>query len=122
MYQASEVEQFAPGHHGYPRASEAYYQKDHKGPLWHPVLWLRRADRSSISSFHLADLGRGSLLNRSIFDVSLSFIHRGSGVAIPSEPPSLACPIKDWRARVAEREGVHSLGEPERAFLMWHWA
>src|SRR5262249_30978009 len=23
MYQASEVEQFAPGHHGYPRASEA---------------------------------------------------------------------------------------------------
>ena len=23
MYQASEVEQFAPGHHEYPRASEA---------------------------------------------------------------------------------------------------
>ncbi|MFZ1885801.1 MAG: hypothetical protein WAU53_19910, partial [Rhodoplanes sp.] len=23
MYQASEVERFAPGHHGYPRASEA---------------------------------------------------------------------------------------------------
>jgi len=22
MYQTSEVEQFAPGHHGYPRASE----------------------------------------------------------------------------------------------------
>ena len=27
------------------------------GPFWHPVSWLRRADRSSISSFHLADLG-----------------------------------------------------------------
>ena len=25
MYQASEVERFAPGHHGYPRASEADY-------------------------------------------------------------------------------------------------
>src|SRR5215467_146088 len=65
----------------------------------------------------------GKLLNRSIFDVSLSFSHRGSSEAIPSEPPSLACPIpKDWRARVAEREGVHSLGEPERAYLMRHWA
>ena len=28
----------------------------------------------------------GKLLNRSIFDLSLSFIHRGSGEAIPSEP------------------------------------
>ena len=64
----------------------------------------------------------GKLLNRSMFDLSLSIIHRGSGEAIPSEPPSLACPIhKDWRARVAEREGVHSLGEPERAYLMRHW-
>ena len=31
--------------------------KTSKGPSWHPVLRLRRADRSSISSFHLADLG-----------------------------------------------------------------
>ena len=28
-----------------------------QGPNWHPVSWLRRADRSSISSFHLANLG-----------------------------------------------------------------
>src|SRR6266536_1130470 len=28
-----------------------------RAPNWHPVSWLRRADRSSISSFHLADLG-----------------------------------------------------------------
>ena len=32
-------------------------RKTSKGPNWHPVLRLRRADRSSISSFHLADLG-----------------------------------------------------------------
>ena len=57
MYQAFEVEQFAPGHHGYPRASETRYRQDLEGPLWHPVSWLHRADRSSISSFHLADLG-----------------------------------------------------------------
>jgi hypothetical protein len=29
---------------------------------------------------------------------------------------ALACPIQeDWRAGVAERDGVHSLGESERA-------
>jgi hypothetical protein len=39
---------------GYPRASEADQRKDLVGPSWHPVSWLRRADRSSISSFHLA--------------------------------------------------------------------
>ena len=64
----------------------------------------------------------GKLLNRSIFDVSLSLSRRGSGEAIASEPSSLACPIqRDWRARVAEREGVHSLGESERTNLMRHW-
>src|SRR6516162_4119476 len=37
------------------------------------------------------------------------------------EPPSLACPIpKDWRAKVAERRGVHLLGEPERAVVTRH--
>jgi hypothetical protein len=65
MYQASKVEQFAPGHHGYPRASETRYRKDLEGPLWHPVFWLRRADRSSISSIHLADLG-GNVAGRRI--------------------------------------------------------
>jgi hypothetical protein len=57
MYAASEVELHAPGHDGYPRASKAVYRNDLSGPKWHPVLWLRRADRSSISSIHLADLG-----------------------------------------------------------------
>ena len=32
-------------------------RKTSKGPNWHPVSRLRRAVRSSISSFHLADLG-----------------------------------------------------------------
>ena len=38
-------------------ASKADERNDLGGPLWHPVWWLRRADRSSISSIHLADLG-----------------------------------------------------------------
>jgi hypothetical protein len=43
---------------------------------------------------------------------------RGNNV---QEPPSLACPIpKDWRAMVAERKGVHSLGEPERSDVRRH--
>src|SRR5262249_8501344 len=63
----------------------------------------------------------GKLLKGSIFGLSILPNHRGLGEAISSEPPSLACPIQeDWRARVAEREGVHLLGEPERADLMRH--
>src|SRR5262249_2237722 len=31
MYQASRVERFAPGHHGYPRASKTDCSKDHFG-------------------------------------------------------------------------------------------
>ena len=93
-------------------------RKTSKGPNWHPVLRLRRADRSSISSFHLADLGgeAGRYLN-----LHFPLFIGGSGETIPSEPSSLACPIQDWRARVAEREGVNSLGEPERAGVMGHW-
>jgi hypothetical protein len=50
-------------------------------------------------------------------------IHRRLREAISSEPPSLACPIQaDWRVRVAERAGVHLLGEPEQADLRRHWA
>src|SRR5262245_57038890 len=55
MYQASEVEHLLLAIMGYPRASGTRYRTDLEGPLWHPVSWLRRADRSSISSFHLAD-------------------------------------------------------------------
>jgi hypothetical protein len=57
-------------------------EKTSKGSSWHPVSRLRRAIRSSISSFHLADLG-GELLNRSIFGASLSVIQRESSEAIP---------------------------------------
>jgi len=46
----------APGQDGYPRASDTAQEKDLEGPSWHPVSRLRWADRSSISSFHLADL------------------------------------------------------------------
>src|SRR5262249_28459696 len=64
----------------------------------------------------------GRLLNRSTFEHSISVIIEGLRKAIPPEPPSLACPIpKDWRAMVAERGGVHSLGEPERADVRQHW-
>src|SRR5690349_21897799 len=109
MYQASEVEPFAPGHHGYPRASETRYRKDLVGPSWHPVSWLRRADRSSISSFHLADLGRKAVDTKLLSLRSDILTSAGSREAIPSEPPSLAYPR--WRARVVERGGGHPRGE-----------
>src|SRR6266536_5326466 len=39
------------------RSETCQYVWPGRAPNWHPVSWLRRADRSSISSFHLADLG-----------------------------------------------------------------
>src|SRR6266545_8277759 len=61
MYQASEVERRCSGPSWVSARVQADYWKDLEGPNWHPVSWLRRADRSSISSFHLADLA-GKLL------------------------------------------------------------
>src|SRR5580693_5155842 len=46
------------GIRAHPRLTK---EKDLEGPSWHPVSWLRRADRSSTSSFHLAD-SAGKLL------------------------------------------------------------
>jgi hypothetical protein len=57
MYQASDVEQLLRGHYGYPRAARLTYGEGLKGPRRYPVSWLRRADRSTIFSFPLADLG-----------------------------------------------------------------
>src|SRR6516162_11269718 len=51
------VEQFCSGPTWVSARIQADYRQDLSGPFWHPVSWLRRADRSSISSFHLADLG-----------------------------------------------------------------
>jgi hypothetical protein len=51
------VEQFCSGPTWVFARIQADYRQDLGGPFWHPVSWLRRADRSSISSFHLADLG-----------------------------------------------------------------
>lgn len=47
----------------------------------------------------------------------------GSGPAIPSEPPSLACPkAQRWRATAAERRGVHPLSGPEHHQAAWRKA
>jgi len=43
-----------------------------QGPNWHPVSWLRRADRSSISSFHLANLG-GEAVDIEVFSLRSQF-------------------------------------------------
>jgi hypothetical protein len=56
---------------------------------------LRRADRSSISSFHLADLG-GEAVNSKLLSLRLMLQSEGSCEAIPSEPPSLA--HYNWRS------------------------
>ena len=80
----------APGHDGYPRASRAHYRKDFCEPNLCQALWLRRADRSSISSCHRADLG-GKLLNFVSF-TARPLLLAGLREAIPAEPPSLTHP------------------------------
>jgi len=65
---------------------QADQRKDLIGPFWHPVSWLRRADRSSISSFHLADLGR-KVVQRAILRLT------GVG-ARPGHPISGHCRIE----------------------------
>src|SRR6516162_6034429 len=64
------VEQFCSGPTWVSARIQADYRQDLSGPFWHPVSWLRRADRSSISSFHLADLGGKAIdieVSRSLF-------------------------------------------------------
>src|SRR6266702_3093075 len=72
MYQASEVERRCSGPSWISARIQADYRKDLEGPSWHPVSWLRRADRSSISSFHLADsAGKLSISKYSVSVLSL---------------------------------------------------
>jgi len=55
--------------------------------------------------------------------IRICIVIEGNVKPFPPEPSSLAYPIQeDWRARVAEREGVHSLGASERVDLRRHWA
>jgi hypothetical protein len=67
-------------------------RKDLEGPLWHPVWWLRRADRLSISSFHLADLGGKAIDIEVIQSLFPSLMLQGLHEVIPlvdlSEPIS----------------------------------
>src|SRR6266545_4382144 len=72
MYQASEVERRCSGPSWVSARIQADYRKDLEGPSWHPVSWLRRADRSSISSFHLADLG-GEAIDIEVFSLRSQF-------------------------------------------------
>ena len=48
-------------------------------PSWHPVSWLRRADRSSISSFHLAELG-GEAIDIDVVSLRLAFDFDVAGI------------------------------------------
>jgi hypothetical protein len=68
MYQASDVEQSLRAIMGI-RAQRLIYGEGLKGPGRYPVSWLRRADRSSIFSFSLADLGGEALISILMVDV-----------------------------------------------------
>src|SRR5258706_10914362 len=72
--------------------------------------------RPSLHSISQTSVGKLSILNYSVSVLMLT--SAGSREAIPSEPPSLARPMR--RVMVAERGGGHLLGEPERAFVMLH--
>src|SRR5262249_16327865 len=71
MYQVSLWSIFSGPSWGSPRIP-AGWRQDLEGPFWHPVSWLRRADRPSISSFHLADLG-GEAIDIDVLSRRLSF-------------------------------------------------
>src|SRR6266851_1919479 len=48
---------FAPGHHGYQRACVLISGQASTGAIWVTSVRMRRKDRSSISTYPLADLG-----------------------------------------------------------------
>ena len=72
--------------------------------------------RPSLHSLSQTSAGKLSILK--LLVSVLMFASERSREAIPSEPPSLARPMR--RVMVAERGGGHLLGEPERAFVMRH--
>ena len=97
------------GIRAHPRLTNGKTSKGHYGTQ--PRGCAGQTVRPSLHSISQTSVGK--LLNRPT--VRFHFLYSlGSREAIPSEPPSLARPIRqDWRATVAEREGVHPLGEPE---------
>src|SRR5258707_218748 len=97
------------GIRAHPRLTTGEASEDHYGTQSRDC--AGQTVRPSLHSISQTSVGK--LLNRLI--LRFHFLHLwGSREAIPSEPPSLARPIRqDWRATVAEREGVHPLGEPE---------
>ena len=80
---------------------------------WHPVSWLRRADRSSISSFHLAD-SAGKL---SILRYSVSVFSCCEWDHVKPSPRSHRRSLTQGGERRWRRDGGHPFGEPERAFV-----
>jgi hypothetical protein len=94
MYQAFEVEQFAPGHHGYPRASETRYRQDLEGHFGTQSLGCAgQTVRPSLHSISQTSVGKLSILMYSVSVFRSILMLEGSGEAIPSEPPSLARPM-----------------------------
>src|SRR6266567_1470779 len=95
------------------RRGNSYHIPDGTGPNWHPVSWLRRADRSSISSFHLAD-SAGKL---SILRYSVSVFSCCEWDYVKPSPRSHRRSLTQGGERRWRRDGGHPFGEPERAFV-----
>jgi hypothetical protein len=85
------VEQFAPGHHGYPRASRLTSGKTSKGHYGTQSLGCAgQTVRPSLHSISQTSAGKLSILK--LLVSVLMFASERSREAIPSEPPSLARP------------------------------
>src|SRR2546430_1653031 len=97
-----------------------------EGPSWHPVSWLRRADRSSISSFHLADLGGKAIdieVTQSLFP-SLMLVDLSEPVSrgIGDDPRLIRATARENRPSdagelVGERDCQHVAVQPLRCLL-----
>ena len=92
MYQVSSWSIFAPDHHGYPRASRLTIGKTSKGHFGTQSRGCAgQTVRPSHHSISQTSVGMLSIL---MYSVSVfRSILKGSGEAIPSEPPSLARPM-----------------------------
>ena len=86
LYPALEWSDCAPGHHGYPRASDLILGKALRGRLGHQIT-NALARPFSISSFRLADLG-GKANSTIVLGASLSVSHLLGGFECFRLPPS----------------------------------
>src|SRR5215475_5476944 len=94
MYQASDVEQFAPDHHGYPRASRLTTGKTSVGHFGTQSRGCAgQTVRPSLHSISQTSVGKRSILMYSVSVFRSILMLQGSGEAIPSEPPSLTRPM-----------------------------